>query len=473
MESDPASVKAAWGHCVAHLPIVFEDEQEIERSHKWYGRHLARLRDGLRLDTPERAEAAYQAFLAWYPFYLGYQGLDATGLQKTFGGMVHEVMQARFPELAALPPPDPPKPGEPLRVGVVSAYFHNHTVWKLFLNGWMSRLRRDALELHAFSLGWKVDATTENSRPFFRSWTPYQGALADTLHAIAALRPHVLLYPEIGMHALAGMAAGLRLAPLQAVSWGHPVTTGLPTMDCFLTSDLMEPADGDEHYSETLVRLPELAICYLPQTVVGESPGRGGFGLPEGAVLYQCTQSLFKYLPRHDWVYPAIAGEVPGACFVFLQSRSPVLTERFRLRLERAFAARGQDAGRHVRFLPRLPQSAYLALHRVTDVYLDSLEWSGGNTTLEALNDGLPMVTLPGRFMRGRHTAAILRKAGVTGGIARDEREYVEIAVALGRDAALRRSMSADLLAGRERVYGDEAPLRALEEFLQRARGPA
>ena len=60
------------------------------------------------------------------------------------------------------------------------------------------------------------------------------------------------------------MLAALWLAPIQCASWGHPDTTGLPTIDYFLSGELMEPPDADEHYTERLVRLPNLAIYYEP-----------------------------------------------------------------------------------------------------------------------------------------------------------------------------------------------------------------
>ena len=73
-----------------------------------------------------------------------------------------------------------------------------------------------------------------------------------------------LLYPEIGMDPVCAKLAALRLAPVQAVGLGHPMTTGLPTMDAFLSSALMEPEDGEDWYTEQLVRLPNLGILYEP-----------------------------------------------------------------------------------------------------------------------------------------------------------------------------------------------------------------
>jgi predicted O-linked N-acetylglucosamine transferase (SPINDLY family) len=73
---------------------------------------------------------------------------------------------------------------------------------------------------------------------------------------------HILVYLDIGMDPRTTQLAGLRLAPVQCVTWGHPITSGLPTIDYFISSELMEPAEGDNHYSEKLIRLSNLGIAY-------------------------------------------------------------------------------------------------------------------------------------------------------------------------------------------------------------------
>ena len=69
------------------------------------------------------------------------------------------------------------------------------------------------------------------------------------------------------MDPLMTQLAALRLAPIQCVTWGHPVTSGLPTVDYFLSSELMEPKDGQDHYSERLIRLPGIGVCYAKPVI--------------------------------------------------------------------------------------------------------------------------------------------------------------------------------------------------------------
>jgi predicted O-linked N-acetylglucosamine transferase (SPINDLY family) len=103
------------------------------------------------------------------------------------------------------------------------------------------------------------------------------------------------------------------------------------------------------------------------------------------------------------------------------------------------------------------------------DVFLDSIAWSGCNTTLESLVHDQPIVTLPGALMRGRHSAAILQMMGVTETIAASLDDYVQLAARMARDPAWRRALGAKIAAGKHRVYRDRAAIAALEQVLDRA----
>ena len=132
---------------------------------------------------------------------------------------------------------------------------------------------------------------------------------------ILADAPDALVYPEIGIDPIAVRLAAQRRAPVQCNFWGHPETSGY----YFLSSDLMEPPDGDNHYTEKLVRLPNLSIYYEPPRIPPLVMNREELGLRLTATAYWCGQSLFKYLPELDDIYPRIAREVRDCQFVFIR----------------------------------------------------------------------------------------------------------------------------------------------------------
>lgn len=168
-------------------------------------------------------------------------------------------------------------------------------------------------------------------------------------------------------------------------------------------------------------------------------------------------------------VLVAIASRVPLARFLFIgDPRNDPNARLLRSRLGAAFAASGLDPARYLLFVPPVDASDFFSLLRAGDVYLDSIGWSGGNTTLEAVTCGLPIVTLRGPLMRGRHSAAILTVVGATDCIAETTDDYVRLAVEL-LDPRVRSRAAGVIRDGGARLFGDLAPVRALETFLTEA----
>jgi predicted O-linked N-acetylglucosamine transferase (SPINDLY family) len=285
--------------------------------------------------------------------------------------------------------------------------------------------------------------------------------------AILADAPQVLIYPEIGMDPVAGALAALRLAPVQCNAIGHPITSGMKTIDYFLTSDLMEPEGTEDQYTEQLVRLPGLSVYYDPLEVPPLVLSRAELGLRAEATVYWCGQSLYKYLPRHDAIFPRIAAAVGDAQFVFVEHGSRFVTDMFRERLEQAFAAQGLRTADHCVVLPRMEFQRFLAVMGGCDVFLDGLGWSGFNTAMESLAHALPIVTLPGATMRTRHSGGVLWQVGVTETIAGTEEEYVAIAARLAREPRWRAEVTERMRNNRARAWRDRAAIGGLENFLE------
>jgi predicted O-linked N-acetylglucosamine transferase (SPINDLY family) len=108
-----------------------------------------------------------------------------------------------------------------------------------------------------------------------------------------------------------------------------------------------------------------------------------------------------------------------------------------------------------------------MALNCACDVFLDSIGWSGNNTTHEAIAAGLPVITLPGPQMRGRHALALLTKMGMTETVAADLEAFTGLAVRAGSNREWRRHLAAETVARRASIYDDEAPIRDLERFIE------
>ena len=457
----PNYADAKFGLCMAQLPIVYEDVGEIAECRAAYEGQLKELCQDLA--RPEAASSLAKGVGSNQPFFLAYQGQNDRDLQTLYGSAVCQVMSERYPAPAlALPP----RPGELIRVGIVSEYFRNHSVWKLNIRGWLHRLDRQRFRVLGYHTGKRRDAVTTEAQSLCSGFV--QGPLpADRWReAILTDTPHILIYPEVGMGPVAAQLAAQRLAPTQCNFAGHPETSGYPTLDYFLSSALMEPPDGQEHYTERLIRLPNMATYYEPVVPQSEPNGATEFAWPSTVPIFWCGQSLFKYLPQFDAVFPRIAREVGDCRFIFIEfPTGDHVTELFRRRLDRAFAAFGLRASDFIVVLPRLSEDQFGAAIARCDVGLDSIGWTGNNSTLEALVHDLPIVTKTGTLMRGRHTMAVLQMMGVTDTITDTVDNYVSTAVRLARDVSWRMALRKRIAESKSRLYRDASFIFALEEF--------
>jgi protein O-GlcNAc transferase len=465
----PDFLEAELACCIAELPALYDTTSEIEVCRAAYARRLTALSE--KVEKGAIPSAMLDAIGAHQPFYLPYQGHSDRELQRLYGAMVCRVLAHRF-ATPALPPP--PAMHEPIRLGIVSGFFRQHSNWKIPIKGWLKMLNRDRFRLFGYYTGLERDGETEVAASLCHRFAQGARSLEAWRDEIAADAPHVLLFPEIGMDKVSAQLAGMRLAAVQCASWGHPVTSGFPTIDYFLSSDLMEVAGAQAHYSEKLVRLPNLSIYYEPVDVVPIQLDRRALGLCGAAVVYWCAQSLPKYLPHYDEVFARIAAEVESCQFAFIEfAGGEGVTRLFKKRLARAFGAVGLNADDHCVFLPRLAPERFAAAIGQCDIVLDSIGWSGCNSILESLVHDLPIVTLAGELMRSRHAAAILDMMGVHETTAQSVDEFVAIAAALGRNVARRGEASARIAANKHRLYRDRDCIAGLESFLELAVGKA
>ena len=457
---DPLHGKALWARCTVELPVLYETPAEIPRQRRRYRRALQHLERAAQ--DPAVAVSLGRAAGSSVPALLPYQGRLDLPLQARFGRLMAGLHAAPFTA------PAPPLPGEPIRLGIVSGFFCEHSIWSLMLRGWLSELDRFRFEVTAYHTGPTDDAQTRMARSLCPRFT--SGPVETIRAAVLQSRPHVLLYPEFGLDPAAARLASERLAPVQAVGWGQPGTTGLPTMDLFFSSAWMEPPDAARHYTERLVPLPKLGIHYAADVRRIGRVTRAEIGVRESATLFWCPQTLGKYLPQHDQVLPRIALEVGDCQFVFIASgRSASLTARFLERLRLAFRAHGLDPARHLVILPSMPQPRFLGITQLADIVLDSIGWSGGKSTLDMLALAPVIVTLPGPLMRGRHTAGILNGMGVTETVAETIEDYIAIAARLSRSRTARYAIRRAMRAGRRRILSDPTPIRAMENVLEQA----
>ena len=427
------------GHCyplIASqllLPGVYASLEDLYETRRDYERGLTRLEETLGIDA---APAVIElGDLAWSNFFLAYQGEDDRLLQHRYGRLL-ERLTAAWQENLQTPGTERAR----RRIAVVSSFLRDCTVGHYFLS-WIEALTEAGHEVIPVQLGRLDDWFTARVERICGSLVRVRDGIEQKLAAVRDLQADVVIYPELGMDADTYLLGSFRLAPVQLCGWGHPTTTGLPSIDYFLSCESMEPGGAERHYTESLLLLPGIGTAYRPSGPSVEG-FRDSFGLPEQVPIYLFPHAPFKIHPANDRMIAELLTLDPDGLLVLCEGSNPCLSKLLFERLGRQLRPLGVDAQQRIRRLPPMDRDRFLQLNQCSDVMLDCLHWSGGNTSLDALAAGLPVVTAPGSLMRGRQSSAMLRELGCEELVCEDYRAVAQKAAELATNAGQRRIFS-------------------------------
>lgn len=433
------------------LPVVNASRREIVEARRRLWEEL----DILAADPPAIDDPLAETDGA--PFLLAYHGEEDRPLMERLAALYRRSC----PALTWTAPHchGPRRPG-PRRIAVVSHYLHAHSVGRYFVR-LIEGLTAAGAQVHLFTPPAADDDIRRRYVGAARSVEATGADLWAARDAIAAAAPDVVLFIDQGFNPLTYFLAFARLAPVQCTVLGHPVTAGLHSIDHFLSCDAAEPPGAEASYTERLVRLPGQPTAYVRPSAPA-SRSRASFGLPAGGRLYLMAQNLFKLHPDMDEPLARILAEDTEGQLAVVAGHDPAWTEE-------AVGRLAGGAGERVAVVPRLSHGDFLSLLAAADVCLDSFHFSGANTTYQALAVGTPVVTLPGAFVRGRQSLAILQACGLGELVAADADDYVRKSIAAARDPGLRERVQEFA----DRLFDDDAHLAAAVDFLMAVDEPA
>lgn len=394
------------------------------------------------------------------PFPFAYFGLDDRELQRHFAA----ALAVNQPALATFRAPAVPRPAPDgrRRLGFLSHYLGDgrHIVH------YANRNMLAAMDRRRFEVALVIPAgagVTDDLRRCVDVIHPYHPAdVVAAARQIADAGLDALVYTDIGMDAFTHQLGLARLAPVQCVLGGHPVTTGLPQMDYFLSSRWFEPPEAQDQYTEQLIAFEDHAVCFPRPQRIEPCDLRDLVGVGRATTLYGCLQATFKL----DFAFDAalariLAGDATGIAVLAASSLTGQWLDRF--------TGQYGDLGQRIRFLPHVPYPRFCGALQACDALLDPFYFSGGTTTYAAFATGSPVVTVAAPALRGRCATGLYRRMGIPDLIASDPNDYARKALRLAHDRAWAQVLRATILERSASLFDRTAGLDEMGDFLEAA----
>ncbi|SMF81488.1 O-linked N-acetylglucosamine transferase, SPINDLY family protein [Candidatus Pelagibacter sp. HIMB1321] len=455
---EPKNLIFQWQSMIT-FPVIYKNFEEIELSRTKFKKKIKVIDQLLNSENKYTKYDLENTINSGTNFFLHYQGKDDLSLQKQFANLIEQITQKVYPQFNIKIKKK--KLDKKISVGFISSFFRDHTVSKLFKN-WILKLDDKKFDKFTYYVSNNIDHVTQkiknNSKLFFSE------NVEELISQISADSIDVIIYLDIGMEPKIQILSSLRLASLQFNTWGHPVTSGFKNIDFFLSSELMEANDSKKYFSEKLIKMPQLGIDYdFPDLSNTKEPE---LSKSTKSTIFLNLQSLFKLLPQDDHIYLDIIKKNPNCYFWFIEGIKDPMNLVFKDRISKRFQDEGYDFKKYFYFHPRCSNNEFLGLIKKSDIILDSLNWSGGNTSLEAISLNKPIITLPSNFMRGRHTYGILKILGIEETIANSKKNYIEIALKLASDINFRNEVIKKIKINKKKLFNNEKSVTFLEKVI-------
>ncbi|MFV2065386.1 MAG: tetratricopeptide repeat protein, partial [Pirellulales bacterium] len=387
-----------------------------------------------------------------------------------FAGNLRPVKEAYAAVFANRFPVHPPKPatGRP-RIGF-AVFGRSDTIFLRSMAGVVDALAGADCDCFVFCTPGSERRLTTGLQNDAIGVVPLPSGLDGMAERIREAKLDLLYHWETGTGTACYLLPFLKLAPMQCTSWGTQVTSGIPQVDVYLSSDRIEGDDAQDHYSEQLVCLDSLLSYHPAIERTGTPRTRADFALRDDQHVYLCPQHLGKLHPDFDPMLAEILRTDSQGLLILIQDRRGVFFPRLKAR----FARTMPDVAERIVFVPFLQRDLYLDLVAVSDVLLDPLHFSGANTSYDGFAAGKAIVTLPSPYQRGRYTLGCYRQMGLGEGIVSTAEQYVATAVEIARNEALRNDLEQRIRAASHQLFEDRQVVRehvrVLSELAERAR---
>ncbi len=322
------------------------------------------------------------------------------------------------------------KPGQRIKLGMLSADMHHQHPVNIFMQPVLARLDKTRFETVMYYSGVAHDSETHKARQRVQHWVQVQDWSDDRL-AKRIETDGIDMVLDLSGHTTMNRLAMLakRVAPVQVSFLGYPHSTGVPNIDAMLADPVVAPPGSESLFTEQVLRLPNTVFCYAPEA---------DYPYPAYEDKHQKRPLTFgsfnnvpKLTPHTLQLWAQVLQAVPDARLLLKAPsfKDDSAVAAFKERLQ----ALGVDLGR-VDFRGPTGLSDMMAEYEEVDIALDPVPYNGGTTTLQALWMGVPVVVKAGQNFVSRMGASFMTAAGLPEWVAHSDDDYVAIARRMAED---------------------------------------
>ncbi|MFO0324754.1 MAG: tetratricopeptide repeat protein, partial [Burkholderiales bacterium] len=443
------------------IPPIVASVQHIEEIHRSLVNSLDSLEDANgQLDDPIAQLATN--------FYLAFHGRSTKAIHTRISSLYRKWAPSINYTAKFLTEPKIVK--AKLRIGFYSKFIYKHSVSTSFSRVVEELSQHNDLEIFIIS------TTTHSSDRVRDTYSQFGGAfvyiptnLAVAHSVVSSLQLDFLVYLDLGMDPFSYLLSHARLARYQCVMGGHPDTSGVNTVDYYLSAQGLEAPSAESEYSEKLIELGAGGFSLTRPPSRDSSASREDLGLPANGAIYLCPMMLQKLHPEFDVAMDRILSmDLSGHVVLFGSPIANRWVELLSSRLDRTIDAQSR---RRVHFHPWIESAEdFQATLKASSVVIDPFHFGIGTTTAVTAAVGVPYVTLPGKFARGRVGQYFAKMLNVADECVADSLDdYVSKAVTIANDIDLREHISRTIMDNNERLYENHTKAAAdLYEFFVR-----
>ena len=295
-----------------------------------------------------------------------------------------------------------------------------------------------------------------------------------------------IVYPDIGMKLLPTLLAYSRIAEVQIATWGHSETSGIDTIDYFISSEYFENAQStlnkpQDNYTEKLILFKSLGTYYISphKLFIENNPkyidqnkkqsikkSKTDYGFIKEQNLYVCLQTFYKLNPDFEKCLARILELDPNG--IILLSNTFPFCKSHLIRIKKIF---GDEKLKRVRWFGSLEKDEFLNLVSICDVCLDPFPFGGFNTSYDAFDYNIPVITMDNcEFLHGRFTSGLYKKMGLYDCecIVNTTEQYAQIASQIGINEKLRHKINRNIEMKKHLIFQEQASVDEWNEIFEK-----